>query len=106
MARSLIQIQNQDEITDQEIKSAPFKCDTESKIENLAAKLRQMDTNGDEKISFVEFFTAVQSEPSLLKCFYLTNNVLDDRFNDAHLLMNIRSKGKSQKRSNTDCILS
>jgi Ca2+-binding EF-hand superfamily protein len=106
MAHSLIQLQFDSNVPNQEVKTLDEEPVPKLRIENLVAKLRQMDANGDKKISFAEFFTAVQTEPAILKCFSLTNNVLDDKFNDAQLLMNIRSKGKFDKKANENrCII-
>ncbi len=109
MATLLTQMQRSEEEVDMERKSQSQLKSQEQveEIERLTFKICQMDTNSDNKISFDEFFTAVQTEPTILNCFSLTTNLLDDKFRSTQVMLNIRNKGieTTQNNSKQICIV-
>lgn len=66
---------------------------TKDAVQRFVAKLFQMDCNGDKKISFAQFYAAVQSEPAILQCFSVSTILLDDKHITNTKLQEIKNQG-------------
>jgi len=56
-------------------KSQQTSGDRPGQVALIAEKIRVMDANGDDKISFGEFYDAIQLDPSLLRCFGIVHEL-------------------------------